>query len=40
VQLQEHVVWYARAAERPRLVPGAEARLMLYRQGASYSRTD
>jgi tetratricopeptide (TPR) repeat protein len=40
VPLQEHVVWYARAAERERLVAGAEARLMLYRQGAAFTRSE
>ncbi|MCG6926155.1 MAG: tetratricopeptide repeat protein [Acidobacteria bacterium] len=40
VRLAEFTVWFARAAARTDLVPGAEERLALYRQGQPFRRAD
>jgi len=40
VRIGEFALWFARAAERTELVPGAEERLELYRQGQPFRRTD
>jgi len=40
VRLAEFTLWFAGAAERTDLVPGAEERLALYRQGKPFRRTD
>jgi len=40
VRLSEFVVWFARAAEREKLIPGAQQRLELYKQGKPFRRAD
>ena len=38
VRLAQFTLWFARAADRKELVPGAQARLELYRQGKPFRR--
>jgi Tfp pilus assembly protein PilF len=40
VRLADFTLWFARAAERTKLVPGAGQRLELYRQGKPFRRAD
>jgi len=40
VRLGELTLWFARAAERTKLVPGAAGRLELYRKGQPFRRAD
>jgi tetratricopeptide (TPR) repeat protein len=40
VRVGEFALWFARAAERTELIPGAEERLELYRQGQPFRRPD
>ena len=40
LQVAQLTLWYARAAERTTLVPGAALRLELYENGRPYRRDD
>jgi hypothetical protein len=40
VQVAQLTLWYARAAERPLLAPGAARRLELYEGGRPFRRDD